>query len=86
MLGFHVGVALGAVSFAGVYLMTGKVTVAASILQITAYHGVNDYVFAVIPLFVVMGLFATNRGRRANCSTRPNRCCAKCGAASASRR
>ena len=62
ILGFHIGVALGAVSFAGVYLITGKFRVAASILQTTAFNGVNDYVFAVIPLFVVMGLFATQAG------------------------
>lgn len=62
LLGFHIGVALAAVSFAGVYLMTGKLMVAASILQTTAFHGVNDYIFAVIPLFVVMGLFATESG------------------------
>jgi tripartite ATP-independent transporter DctM subunit len=62
LLGFHIGVALGAVSFVGVYLMTGKIMVAASLLQTTAFHGVNDYIFAVIPLFVVMGLFATESG------------------------
>ena len=62
LLGFHIGVALGAVSFVGVYLMTGKLLVAASLLQTTAFHGVNDYIFAVIPLFIVMGLFATQSG------------------------
>ena len=62
LLGFHIGVALAAVSFVGVYLMTGKIMVAASLLQTTAFHGVNDYIFAVIPLFVVMGLFATESG------------------------
>lgn len=62
LLGFHIGVALAAVSFVGIYLMTGKIMVAASLLQTTAFHGVNDYIFAVIPLFVVMGLFATESG------------------------
>lgn len=62
LLGFHIGVALGAVSFVGIYLMTGKLMVAASLLQTTAFHGVNDYIFAVIPLFVAMGLFATQSG------------------------
>lgn len=62
ILGFHVGVALAGVSFAGLYLITGKFRVAASLLQTTAYNGVNDYIFAVIPLFVVMGLFATQAG------------------------
>ncbi|HWD21982.1 MAG TPA: TRAP transporter large permease [Burkholderiales bacterium] len=62
ILGFHVGVALAAVSFLGVFFITGKPMVAASILQTTAFNGVNDYIFAVIPLFVVMGLFATQSG------------------------
>ena len=61
-LGFHIGVALAAASFFGVYLITGKFDVAASLLQTTAFHGINDYIFAVIPLFVVMGLFATQSG------------------------
>jgi tripartite ATP-independent transporter DctM subunit len=62
ILGFHIGVALAAVSFLGVFFITGKPMVAASILQTTAFNGVNDYIFAVIPLFVVMGLFATQSG------------------------
>ncbi len=62
ILGFHVGIALAAVSFVGVFLITGRFRVAASLLQSTAYSGINDYVFAVIPLFVVMGLFATQAG------------------------
>ena len=62
ILGFHIGVALAVVSFAGVYLITGRFRVAASVLQSTSYNGVNDYVFAVIPLFVLMGLFATQSG------------------------
>ncbi len=62
LLGFHIGVALAAVSFAGVYLITGRFRVAASVLQSTAYSAINDYVFAVVPLFVIMGLFATQAG------------------------
>ncbi len=62
LLGFHIGVALATVSFAGAYLITGKFRVAVSMLQQTAYSAINDYVFAVIPLFVLMGLFATQAG------------------------
>lgn len=62
LLGFHIGVALAAISFLGVYLVTGRFNVAASLLQSTAYSGIADYTFAVIPLFVVMGLFATQAG------------------------
>ena len=62
LLGMHIGVALAAVSFVGVYMITGRMTVAASLLQSTAYSGIADYAFAVIPLFVVMGLFAMRAG------------------------
>lgn len=62
IIGFHVGIALAVVSFAGVYMITGRFRVSASMLQSTSYNALNDYVFAVIPLFVVMGLFATRAG------------------------
>ena len=62
LLGMHIGVALAAVSFIGVYMITGRMSVAASLLQSTAYSGLADYAFAVIPLFVVMGLFAMRAG------------------------
>jgi C4-dicarboxylate transporter, DctM subunit len=62
IIGFHVGVALATVSFLGVYMITGRFRVSASMLQSTSYNALNDYVFAVIPLFVVMGLFATRAG------------------------
>ncbi len=62
LLGFHIGVALAAVSFAGVYLISGRFSVAASLLETTSYNALADYTLAVIPLFVVMGLFATQAG------------------------
>ncbi|WP_372921605.1 TRAP transporter large permease [Roseovarius sp.] len=62
LCGFHVGVALAATSFGALYLMTGKLRVASSVLEKTAYSAVMDYVFAVIPLFVLMGLLTTASG------------------------
>lgn len=62
LLGFHIGIALMLSSYAGVWLISGRPTVAASLLKTTAYSGVQDYVFAVIPLFVLMGLLATQAG------------------------
>ncbi|MFA5027277.1 MAG: TRAP transporter large permease [Candidatus Methylomirabilota bacterium] len=62
VLGVHVGVTLAAVSVLGIWAITGKVTVALNILQTTAYSAVMDYVFAVVPLFVLMGLFSTLAG------------------------
>jgi C4-dicarboxylate transporter DctM subunit len=62
VLGVHIGVALAAVSVVTLWLITGKFAVAISLLQTTAYSAVMDYVFAVVPLFVLMGLFSTVSG------------------------
>ena len=62
VLGVHIGVALAAVSVITLWLITGKFAVAISLLQTTAYSAVMDYVFAVVPLFVLMGLFSTVSG------------------------
>lgn len=62
LLGVHIGVALAAVSVLTLWLITGKFSVAISLLQTTAYSAVMDYVFAVVPLFVLMGVFATVSG------------------------
>ena len=62
LLGVHIGVALATVSVLTLWLITGKFAVAISLLQTTAYSAVMDYVFAVVPLFVLMGIFATVSG------------------------
>jgi C4-dicarboxylate transporter DctM subunit len=62
LIGLHVAVALALTGFAAILAITGRFGVAASLLYNTAQSGVADYVFAVIPLFVVMGLFATQAG------------------------
>ena len=61
-IGFHIGVALAATSFLGIFLITGRFNVASKMLASTAYNSIADYVFAVIPLFVLMGLFAMASG------------------------
>lgn len=56
LMGVHIGVALGLCSSLGVYLMFGGNTQAAlSIVSSTAYEAVRKDIFAVIPLFVLMG-------------------------------
>ena len=62
LIGFHIGVALMLTSYLGVYFMIGRPAVAANLLKNTAFSAINDYVFAVIPLFVLMGLLATQAG------------------------
>jgi len=55
-LGMHVSVALTLVSFFGVWAAKGNATAAMSLLVLAASDGIASYVFAVIPLFVLMGL------------------------------
>jgi tripartite ATP-independent transporter DctM subunit len=62
LLGIHIGVALALLSVLGIWGITGKLHVAVSLLNTTAYSAVMDYVFAVIPLFVLMGILATLSG------------------------
>jgi C4-dicarboxylate transporter DctM subunit len=62
IFGVHIGVSLAAVSVLTIWFITGKFSVAISLLQTTAYSAVMDYVFAVVPLFVLMGLFSTLSG------------------------
>ncbi|AXS41755.1 TRAP transporter large permease [Breoghania sp. L-A4] len=55
LMGVHITVALGVTSALGVYLMMGSFDVAMSIIGTTAYEAIRKDVFAVIPLFVLMG-------------------------------
>ena len=60
MLGIPISYSLALTSFAAMYLITDKWDVAVNLLNAAAYSGVRDYVFAVIPLFILMGAFMTN--------------------------
>ncbi|MGH6728067.1 MAG: TRAP transporter large permease subunit, partial [Pseudolabrys sp.] len=60
--GVHIAVALGVASALGLYLVTGSFHVVTSMLGSTAYAALRDYVFAVIPLFMLMGEFIGRSG------------------------
>lgn len=60
--GVHIAVSLGAAAMLGIYLMTGDFNVVASFVGSTAYEAIRDYVFAVIPLFMLMGEFLSKCG------------------------
>lgn len=62
LLGFHIAIALGICSALGVYLMMGNVNIAFSIVGSTAYDAIRGDLFAVIPLFVLMGDFVSRSG------------------------
>ncbi len=59
LLGLHIAVALTAVGFAGVWLIREDVDMAMRLMYLSAYNGVADYIFATIPLFVLMGLLVS---------------------------
>lgn len=61
-LGVHIAIALGMTSAIGIYLVTGEMHVVATMLGSTAYEALRDYVFAVIPLFMLMGEFIGRSG------------------------
>ena len=65
-LGVHIGVALAVCSGLGVWLMLGSFEAAVSILGNTAYEAIRKDVFAVIPLFVLMGDFISRSGAAAD--------------------
>ncbi|OGA24963.1 MAG: C4-dicarboxylate ABC transporter permease [Betaproteobacteria bacterium RIFCSPLOWO2_02_FULL_67_26] len=60
--GVHVAVALGIGAVAGIYFMHGDITVVRAFIAGTAYEALRDYVFAVIPLFMLMGDFLAKCG------------------------
>ncbi len=61
-LGVHIAIALGMTSALGIYLVTGDLRIVATMLGSTAYESLRDYVFAVIPLFMLMGEFIGKSG------------------------
>ena len=60
--GVEIAVCLGIISFLALYLSTGDLAMTMSFLSSTAYEALRDYVFAVIPLFLLMGEFIARSG------------------------
>ena len=54
--------ALGITSFFGLVYLVGDFNVAISLLSNTSYEAIRNYVFAVIPLFVLMGELISKSG------------------------
>ncbi|MFM7241711.1 MAG: TRAP transporter large permease [Opitutia bacterium] len=73
VFGVPVVVALGLTSAVGVGLLSGSSDVALSILGSTVFEALRDYVFAVIPLFILMGEFVARSGAALDLYTSMNR-------------
>ena len=61
-VGVHIGIALLGVSFFGIWMITGNFHAALSLLTTGPFHATYDYTYAVIPIFILMGLFANEAG------------------------
>ena len=71
--GVHIAIALGITAALGIYLMTGDIEVVRTFVANTAYGALRDYVFAVIPLFMLMGDFLAKCGAARDLYTLGNR-------------
>ncbi|NQU59128.1 MAG: TRAP transporter large permease [Rhodospirillales bacterium] len=61
-LGLYVPVALGLVSFIGVWILRGNIDMPISLLSLSVADTVSNQVFATVPLFALMGLFVSQAG------------------------
>jgi tripartite ATP-independent transporter DctM subunit len=60
--GLHVAITLILVSFVGVWLMRGNFDLAANLMVAAFKDSISDYLFGVVPLFVLMGLVVSVAG------------------------
>jgi len=60
--GMQVAFALSMLSFVGVWLIRGDFGIAANLLALAVNDAISDYVFGVVPLFVLMGLLVAIAG------------------------
>lgn len=73
LAGVHIAVALGVTAVLGAFLMVGDWGVVFQFISSTAYEALRDYVFAVIPLFLLMGGFLAESGAARDIFTLINR-------------
>ena len=64
--GIHIGISLGVCALVGTWLMFGSYELAAGQVGSTSFFALRDFVFAVIPLFVLMGEFVSRSGSAAD--------------------
>lgn len=62
IIGIHIGISLGVTALVGTWLMFGSYELAAGQVGSTSFFALRNFVFAVIPLFVLMGEFVSRSG------------------------
>lgn len=60
--GLHVAIALLVLSFIGVWLLRGSFDIAANLMVVAFKDSIAEYLFGVVPLFVLMGLVVAAAG------------------------
>ncbi len=60
--GMHVAIALTLLSYLGVGLIRGNWAIAGKLLALAASDSISGYIFGVVPLFVLMGMFISVSG------------------------
>lgn len=65
VMGMQIAIALLSVGFVGIWILRDNIDLAFRLLGMASYNGIADYLFATIPLFVMMGLLVSisNVGR-----------------------
>ena len=58
-VGLQIGIALVLLSLVGVWLIKDNFELALKLIALASYSGIQDYLFATIPLFVLMGLLVS---------------------------
>lgn len=61
-LGMYIPIALGLVSFIGVFVIKGNFDIAVALLTEAIADTVSEYVYASVPLFALMGLIVSKAG------------------------
>ena len=62
VLGVHVGLALAAVGFLGLAAMSGSLKTGQALLATTPFATTDVFALTILPLFILMGLFAGHAG------------------------
>lgn len=62
IMGIHIAIALAMVSIIGLWIIVSNLLVPVNMLGSAAFHGVFNYAFSVVPMFVLMGYLANLSG------------------------
>ena len=60
--GLYIPVALGLMSFVGVWIMREEIDIPINLLSLSVADTVSHYVFATVPLFALMGFLVSKAG------------------------